>query len=83
VRLGAPGRIRTCDPRIRSPLLYPAELQALESNAAVGRRWPAKSGRRGSNPRHSAWKADALPTELHPPVCCLPRQPEHGRDERI
>jgi hypothetical protein len=25
---GAPGRIRTCDPRIRSPLLYPAELQA-------------------------------------------------------
>src|SRR5215212_1464562 len=27
------------------------------------------SGRRGSNPRHSAWKADALPTEL------LPRHP--------
>ena len=26
---GAPGRIRTCDLRIRSPLLYPAELQAL------------------------------------------------------
>jgi hypothetical protein len=25
------------------------------------------SGRRGSNPRHSAWKADALPTELLPP----------------
>ena len=24
----APGRIRTCDPRIRSPLLCPAELQA-------------------------------------------------------
>src|SRR4029077_14201514 len=24
------------------------------------------SGRRGSNPRPSAWKADALPTELHP-----------------
>ena len=24
------------------------------------------SGRRGSNPRHSAWKADALPTELLP-----------------
>ena len=24
----APGRIRTCDLRIRSPLLYPAELQA-------------------------------------------------------
>src|SRR2546427_9212280 len=24
------------------------------------------SGRRGSNPRPSAWKADALPTELRP-----------------
>ena len=24
----APGRIRTCDLRIRSPLLYPAELRA-------------------------------------------------------
>ena len=27
-----------------------------------------KSGRRGSNSRHSAWKADALPTELLPLV---------------
>lgn len=26
----APGRIRTCGPRIRSPLLYPAELRALD-----------------------------------------------------
>ena len=26
--LGAPGRIRTYDPRIRSPMLYPAELRA-------------------------------------------------------
>jgi hypothetical protein len=26
---GAPGRIRTCDRRIRSPLLCPTELQAL------------------------------------------------------
>ena len=25
---GTPGRIRTCDLRIRSPLLYPTELQA-------------------------------------------------------
>ena len=25
-----------------------------------------RSGRPGSNRRHSAWKADALPTELHP-----------------
>ena len=30
---GAPGRIRTSDPRLRRPLLYPTELQAL--NEAV------------------------------------------------
>ena len=38
-------------PRTRST----PELHRLES-----------SGRRGSNSRHSAWKADALPTELLP-----------------
>ena len=27
------------------------------------------SGRPGSNRRHSAWKADALPTELLPHYC--------------
>jgi hypothetical protein len=26
IHLGAPDRIRTCDLRLRSPLLYPAEL---------------------------------------------------------
>ena len=26
ITIGAPGRIRTCDLRLRSPLLYPAEL---------------------------------------------------------
>src|SRR5579859_8082864 len=25
---GTPGRTRTCDPRLRRPLLYPAELRA-------------------------------------------------------
>jgi hypothetical protein len=25
---GAPGRSRTCDPRFRKPVLYPAELRA-------------------------------------------------------
>lgn len=28
-RNGALGRTRTCDPRLRRPMLYPAELQAL------------------------------------------------------
>ncbi len=32
VKCGAPGRIRTCDPRIRSPPLYPAELRAPGPN---------------------------------------------------
>ena len=31
--------------------------------AEVIEKW---SGRRGSNPRHSAWEADTLPTELLP-----------------
>jgi hypothetical protein len=73
--LSAPGRIRTCDPRIRSPLLYPAELQAhIPTSRRDIRRH--ESGRRDSNPRHSAWKADALPTELHPPAraCSHPNQ---------
>lgn len=28
------------------------------------------SGKRDSNPRPSAWEADALPTELLPPFAC-------------
>ena len=47
---GTPGRIRTCYPRLRRPMLYPDELRALK--------W---SGRRDSNPRHPAPKAGALP----------------------
>ena len=26
-KIGTPGRIRTCDPLVRSQILYPAELQ--------------------------------------------------------
>ena len=48
--IGALGRTRTCDPRLRRPVLYPVELQALN--------W---SGWRDSNPRHPAPKAGALP----------------------
>ncbi len=32
---GTPGRIRTCGLRIRSPLLYPTELQALKENSLL------------------------------------------------
>ena len=33
-RKSAPGRTRTCDPRLRRPVLYPTELRAHGSNAA-------------------------------------------------
>ena len=56
---GAPGRTRTCDHRLRRPVLYPAELRAHSSLS-----W---SGQRDLNPRPSAPKADALPD------CAMPR----------
>ena len=66
---GAPGRARTCDPRLRRPVLYPAELRAHVSSAC----WVKWSGRRDSNPRPSAPKADALPD------CATPRQHSANR----
>ena len=57
---GAPGRIRTCDPRLRRPLLYPTELRAQILKAG---KW---SGMRDSNPRHPAPKAGALPDCANP-----------------
>ncbi len=38
IRLGAPGRIRTCYPRLRRPMLYPDELQALRPSSDRARR---------------------------------------------
>jgi hypothetical protein len=49
------------------PLSY---LGGLRVVTAVSCRY-VRSGRPGSNRRHSAWKADALPTELLP-RCCDP-----------
>src|SRR5437870_7447214 len=42
VLVGAPGRSRTCDPRIRSPMLYPTELQARH---ALTIHWPVPAVR--------------------------------------
>ena len=36
--INAPGRIRTCDPRFRKPVLYPAELRARPFVSATGYR---------------------------------------------
>jgi hypothetical protein len=52
-------RTRTCNPRLRRPVLYPVELRALHKN------W---SGWRDSNSRPTAPKAVALPG------CATPRQ---------
>ena len=41
-------------------------LKEKASESHKSPRLPGGSGRRGSNPRPSAWKADALPTELLP-----------------
>lgn len=71
---GGPGRIRTCDQRVRSPVLYPAELRAPSGTRFLDRLIPAvkKRGgkwgdRRGLNPRPPEPQSGALPTELRSP----------------
>ena len=34
-RIGAPERIRTSDPRIRNPVLYPTELRARDGHGGI------------------------------------------------
>ena len=53
-----PRRRSTPELRGRQALVHPSSSYILSI-------W---SGRRDSNSRPSAWKADALPTELHPPT---------------
>ena len=52
---GAPGRIRTCDLRIRSPPLYPAELRAPWFGAGEGNRTPV-----------TGLEGQGFTTKLHP-----------------
>src|SRR5687768_3434179 len=61
---GAPGGTRTHDPRLRRPMLYPAELLAP---SLLRYRGTAVSGREDSNLRPPAPKAGALPG------CATPR----------
>jgi hypothetical protein len=61
-KYGTPGGIRTPDARIRSPTLYPTELQALIL------KWGEK---RGSNPRPQDPQSCALPAELFSPFDTL------------
>src|SRR5687768_8952650 len=43
-RVGAPGRTRTCDPRLRRPVLYPTELRARALYVTDARRLNALPG---------------------------------------
>ena len=86
---GAPGRTRTCDHRLRRPVLYPAELRALDGPRLDSRTFPPGaplpaaepcdrwSGQRDLNPRPSAPKADALPD------CAMPRPRPHRTGQAI
>ena len=81
----APGGIRTPDPRLRRPLLYPAELRARTRGRAVNLRRRKKlrvsKGARTLNPRihspvlyrlsytHRKTKKLARPEGIEPPTC--------------
>ena len=47
--------------------LMTSSLPRMRSTPELHRLFYLWSGKRGSNSRPSAWKADALPTELLPP----------------
>src|SRR5581483_2314574 len=77
---GLPGGIRTPDPRLRRPLLYPAELQAvvlrIREDAQNSPAAP-RSGRLDLNQRPPAPKAGALPG------CATPRlEPEAATESK-
>ena len=71
--IGAPGRIRTCDTRLRRPVLYPAELRARRSQCMTeaGVRHPWMSSRR---PRPAATRERREPARASSAACaqCLP-----------
>jgi hypothetical protein len=61
---GAPRRIRTYDPRIRSPMLYPAELGVPAGRPSTS---PAHGGQPAEDPYHIHW----APKARRPPIPSL------------
>src|SRR5207302_8897537 len=62
----APGTIRTCDPRIRSPMLYPAELRGRAAGGGPGSTsagWRLHRATRG-RPTPPAGHPGRLPTRI-------------------
>jgi hypothetical protein len=53
--IGTPGRVRTCDLRLRSPLLYPAELPGpvVHNGAGAENRTPITSLENWDNSRYT------------------------------
>ena len=79
---GAPGRSRTCGPRLRRPLLYPAELQARGPASAFTPRTRQASG--GVQPprigpaegARLVWSAPARTAQKNKHIDCGGRPPE-------
>ena len=77
----APGRIRTCDPRLRRPSLYPAELRGL-ALVTVGPHQLARSGP-GHPPKRPATRPRASVTNPSPPATYIaPRCPPDAEQWR-
>ena len=76
-KIGAPGRIRTCDRRFRRPVLYPAELRAHAGKNRM-RRYPYGRGRGIRTPDILLPKQTRYQTALYPEVT-RPRTCGRGR----
>src|SRR5436309_14910816 len=60
-------RPKLLDLRLSTPLVdSTSQIQRRDAANPCKSLQPERSGRRVSNPRPSAWEADALPTELRP-----------------
>ena len=62
-RIGVPEGIRTPDPRLRRPMLYPAELQAHLVQSTLSRYFGAGDGNRTHAASLEGWNSTI---ELHP-----------------
>ena len=63
------GRFELLDNGMLLNFAYTSHLKEKASEFSKSPRLSDGSGKRDSNPRPSAWEADALPTELFPQIC--------------
>ena len=81
LRVGTPGRIRTCDPRLRRPMLYPAELRAraLESTTYGN---PLNTASRFCQPNRLRTPGARSARSKRFDRGCMPRQLRRSMDDR-